>query len=192
MNLNNDNVITAGSNTLADPGDRKIIGNNTARYSFGINPDVSYKNWSLNIFFQGLFRDYLPDPYVDWVAFYPHNSLGFVEKYYLTKTWSEDNRDAYFTRPAASVQSNKKNIHPQSRYVQNAAYIRLKNLTLNFNVPQQWPSKAGLSRAQVYFSGMNLWEHTKMHKPIDPEQVYTLQQEYYLQRIFTLGAKVTF
>jgi hypothetical protein len=38
---------------------------------------------------------------------------------------------------------------------------------------------------------MNLWEYTKMHKPLDPE-VVTFVQEYYKQRIFSLGAKLTF
>ncbi|VAW17982.1 Outer membrane TonB-dependent transporter, utilization system for glycans and polysaccharides (PUL), SusC family [hydrothermal vent metagenome] len=187
--LNNDGKINAGNRTLADPGDRKVIGNAAPRYSFGINSDVSYKNWTLNLFFQGLFRDYLPYN-SNWVEFYPYQS-GIVQKYYLTETWSEDNRDAYFAAPSLAT-SDKKNIQPQSRYVQNAAYVRLKNLTLNYNLPQGLVSKAGLSRVQVYLSGMNLWEYTKMHKPLDPESVFTLEQEYYLQRIYTLGAKITF
>jgi hypothetical protein len=141
------------------------------------------------LFFQGLFRDFLPQN-DNWKAFYPYNA-GHVEKYYITDSWSEDNRDAYFAAPTIGT-NTKKNIHPQSRYVQNAAYIRLKNLTLNYNIPQSLISKLGMSRAQVYFSGMNLWEATKMHKSLDPEQRNDLTQEYYFQRIFTLGAKITF
>jgi hypothetical protein len=61
--------------------------------------------------------------------------------------------------------------------------------------------KIGLSDAQIYFAGMNLWEATKMHKPIDPEVEFNnnngqirddLTQEYYFQRTFSLGIKVTF
>ncbi|HPE75349.1 MAG TPA: TonB-dependent receptor, partial [Draconibacterium sp.] len=59
--LNNDGKITAGSNTLSDPGDRQIIGYSNPHFSYGINPDLSYKNWTLNVFFQGLFRDFLPE-----------------------------------------------------------------------------------------------------------------------------------
>ena len=187
--LDNDGEITWGSMTLDDPGDRTIIGNKTPRYSFGINPDVTYKNWSLNIFFQGLFRDYLPSN-AGWNAFYPFSSF-YVDKYYLSETWSETNRDAYFGRPYEGWR-NRKNIQPQSRYVQNAAYIRLKNLTLNYSLPLQVISKAGLSSVQIYFAGMNLWEYTKMHKPLDPESVYTTTQEYYQQRIYTLGFRLTF
>ena len=193
-----DGRITAGSNTLENPGDRQIIGYSHPRYSFGINPDVSYKNWTLNLFFQGLFRDYLP-PNDNWWAFYPYNA-GHMEKYYVTESWTPENPDAYFA--AATVGTNtKKNIQPQSRYVQNGAYIRLKNLTLNYNLPQDWVSKIGVSNASVYFAGMNLWEYTKMHKPIDPEVEFNnntgqerndLTQEYYFQRTFSLGVKVSF
>jgi TonB-linked SusC/RagA family outer membrane protein len=189
--LNGDEKITAGSNTLDDPGDRKIIGNSTARYSFGISPEISYKNWTLNFFFQGLFRDYLPS-YGAHNAFYPFNSFFLVENYYLKETWSENNRDAYFAAMHVSANGHHKNIMPQSRYVQNAAYVRLKNLTLNYNFPQDLVNKVGMSRAQVYFSGMNLWEYTRIHKPLDPESVFTTTQEYYLQRIYALGVRATF
>jgi TonB-linked SusC/RagA family outer membrane protein len=187
--LNNDKIINAGSQTLDNPGDRRIIGNTTARYSFGIIPNLSYKNWTLNIFFQGLFRDYLPAA-SNWNCFYP-GITGFIEKYYITESWTEDNSDAYF--PALHISANNtKNFAPQSRYVQNAAYIRLKNLTLNYNLPEQWLSKIRIDQAQVYFTGMNLWEYTKMHKPLDPENITTVTQEYWMQRIFSLGVKVSF
>ena len=187
--LNGDDEISPGNNTLDDPGDRSIIGNTTARYSFGISPDVQYKNWTLSLFFQGLKRDYLPSN-SNWNAFYPFNA-DLVEKYYLTDTWSEDNRDAYFAAPHIST-NTKKNIEPQSRYIQNATYIRLKNLTLNYNLPKTLVNKIGLSRAQVYVSGMNLWEASGMRAPLDPEQVATTEQEYYFNRVYTLGVKVTF
>ena len=196
--LNGDGKINPGNNTLDDPGDRKIIGNWNPRYSFGINPDLSFKNWTLNVFFQGLFRDYLPEN-GNWKAFYPYNA-GHMEKYFITESWSEDNRDAYFAAPTMGT-NTKKNIHPQSRYVQNGAYIRLKNLTLNYNLPTEFVNKIGLSSASVYFAGQNLWEATKMHKPIDPEVEFNnntglerndLTQEYYFQRTYSLGVKVSF
>ena len=196
--LNGDGKINPGKNTLADPGDRQIIGYSHPRYSYGINPDVSYKSLSLNVFFQGLFRDFLPMN-DNWMAFYPYNA-GHMENYYITESWSEDNRDAYFAAPTIGT-NTKKNIQPQSRYVQNGFYIRLKNLTLNYNLPQSLVGKIGLSNASVYFAGMNLWEYTKMHKPLDPEVEYNdgngqerndLTQEYYFQRTYSLGVKVSF
>lgn len=188
--LNGDGVINAGSNTLDDPGDRKVIGNNSARYTYGITPDIQYKNWALNIFFQGLFRDYLPSN-GNWNAFYPFNA-GHVEKWYLTETWSPDNRDAYFARPTVSTRDGKKNIHPQSRFVQNASYFRLRNITLSYEIPETWAAKVGMSRAMLYVSGMNLFTISGMHKPLYPEQIYTVTQEYYFEKLVSFGLKITF
>jgi len=188
--LNGDGFINAGSNTLDDPGDRQIIGNNTARYSWGFTPDVQYKNWTLNLFFQGLFRDYLPGN-GNWNAFYPFNA-GHAEKWYLEESWSPDNPNAYFAKPGISTKDGKKNIHPQTRFVQDASYIRLRNVTLSYEVPEDWAAKAGMSRALLYLSGMNLWTGSKMHKPLYPEQTSTVTQEYYFEKLFTFGVKITF
>jgi TonB-linked SusC/RagA family outer membrane protein len=187
--LNGDGKIDRGSGTLSDPGDLTIIGNETARYSFGINPDIKYKNWSLDMFFQGLFRDYLPSN-GNWNAFYPNNA-NLVEKYYLTDTWSPDNRDAYFAAPLIGT-SDKRNILPQSRYVQDASYIRLKNITLAFDLPNNVLDNLGMNKFQLFLAGQNVWEYTKMRKPLDPESIFTVTQEYYLQRIFTFGVNLSF
>ncbi len=188
--LNGDGVISRGDNTLANPGDQKIIAYEAPRYNFGVNGNVNWKSFSLNLFFQGVMKyDYWP-PNGNWVAFYPYNA-GHVEKYYLTDTWSETNRDAYFAAPHIST-NTKQNIEPQSRYVQNGAYIRLKNLTVAYNLPNNIGSKIGLANAQIYLSGMNVFELTKMRKPLDPEVRPTLTQEYYKQRTYALGFRVSF
>ena len=188
--LNGDDKIDEGDNTIDDPGDQLIIGNETARYTYGLNGDLRFKNWSLNVFFQGVLKkDFLPSHRI-WQAFYPYNS-SHVENYFLTDTWSENNRDAYFTAPMQSTNNNFQNILPQSRFVQNAAYIRLKNVTLSYSFPLKWIRRIGLSQARLYLAGMNLWEYTKMRKPLDPEVTF-LHQEYYKQRIYSIGAKITF
>jgi hypothetical protein len=63
---------------------------------------------------------------------------------------------------------------------------------LNYNIPSDLVSKIGLSDASVYVSGMNLFEFTNMRKPLDPEVRPTLTQEYYKQRIYSLGLKISF
>ncbi len=188
--LNGDGNITLGNNTLANPGDRKIIGNSTPRYTFGINGGISYKNFRLGVFFQGIGKkDHWPTS-DNWTWFFPFNA-GHVERYYITDTWREDNRDAYF--PAAHISTNdKKNVQVQSRYLQSAAYIRLKNITFSYDLPAGLLKKIGMSRAQIFTTGMNLWEFTKMRKPLDPETIQSAAIEYPMQRIVTLGANVSF
>jgi TonB-linked SusC/RagA family outer membrane protein len=188
--VDGDGIISAGRNTIDDPGDRQIIGNNTERYTFGLNPNIQYKDLALNIFFQGrLKRDYLPGN-TNWTAFYPFNAR-HVETWFLEDSWSPDNPDAYFAAPHVGTE-DKKNIQPQSRYVQNAAYVRLKNLTLSYWLPEGVASKIGMSRAQVYLAGMNLMTFSNMRKPLDPEQTATVFQEYYFDKVYSLGIKVTF
>lgn len=196
--LNGDGIISPGNNTVDDPGDRTIIGNSTPKYSFGINLDLRYKGFSLNTFSQGYMRrDYWPTE-DNWTWFFPFNA-GHVEKYYLTDTWTENNRNAYF--PAAHISVNdKKNLQRQSRYLQNAGYIRLKNVTLSYELPQTVINKIGLSRAQVYLAGMNVWEFSKIRRPLDPESIvfgefsYSNRGaiEYPMQRIYSFGANVSF
>ena len=188
--LNGDGAINPGSNTLDDPGDRVIIGNSSPRYSFGINPDISYKNWTLSLFFQGLFRDEMPTRSAHR-AFWPWNS-DIIENWWLEESWSPDNPDAYWPGPRfRRIEDNTKNFHPQTRYLQDASYIRLKNMTLNYRFPHSLVGRAGLSSASVYFSGHNVWEFTNMRKPLDPEYT-TTTQIYYLQRTFALGLRVGF
>jgi hypothetical protein len=92
-------------------------------------------------------------------------------------------------------------VEVQSRYLQQASYIRLKNLTLSYRLPTAALGKMGLGSAQIYLAGMNLWEASGMRKPLDPEQIHTNvlsgenfngAQEYPLQRIYSLGINVGF
>lgn len=187
--LNGDGIISYGSNTVDDPGDRQIIGNTTPRYSFGVNSSLRYKNFSANIFFQGIGqRDHWPSS-GNWTWFFPFNA-GHVEEYFLTDTWTEDNRDAYF--PAAHVSTNdKKNLQVQSRYLQNAGYIRLKNLRFGYDLPTGAINRIGLENAQIFLVGANLWEFTPLRKPLDPESIQNGAIEYPMQRIFTVGINLS-
>lgn len=187
--LDGDGRITPGNNTLANPGDRRVIGNSTPRLSFGINNNIDWKNFTFNVFFQGIWRrDHWPTD-GNWTWFFPFNA-GHVEKYFITDSWSEDNRDAYFAAPHIST-NDKKNIRPQTRFLQNAGYVRLKNIMLGYNLPAKWTSKAGIQNTRIYMSGMNLWEYSPIRRPLDPETIYAGAIEYPMQRIFTLGINLS-
>ena len=191
--LNGDNVISQGGATLENSGDWKVIGNSTARYSFGLYPKLSYKNWSIDLFFQGILKkDYMPSG-GSWTNFFPYVSTAYIDKSWIKDSWTEDNRDAYFYAPYNANTWTNKNTRPQTRYLQNASYIRLKTLTLAYRIPKQWSEKIGINNAQVYAAGMNLWEFTKMRKPYDPENTSSDAATvlYPLQRIFSIGLKVS-
>lgn len=108
-----------------------------------------------------------------------------MERWWYEDAWSPENPDAYF--PAVQyAYSDNKNTHEQTRYLQNAAYIRLKNVTLSYNIPIKF-----VSSAQVYLNGTNLWEASGMYKTLDPEYSTDLTPKYMFHRSFTLGLKVT-
>lgn len=185
--LNGDGVIDQGLRTLDSLGDLRIIGNSTARYSFGVTPTIKFKGLTLSAFFQGLFRDFLPDPGAAWASYYPYQS-GYIDNTWVGDTWSEDNRDAFWAIPRIRDQ---RNIRPQSKYVENASYVRLKNLSLSYRIPTSLSGKIGMSNANVYVAGQNLWEYSQVRSPLDPETTF-LRQEYYFERTVSVGLNATF
>ena len=76
------------------------------------------------------------------------------------------NLNAYY--PRASFDGGK-NQQRQSGYLQNAAYIRMKNIQLGYTLPQQWISKAGMSSVRLYISGDNLLTISDITGVFDPE-----------------------
>lgn len=185
--LNNDDKINQGKNTLADPGDMKIIGNSTPRYSYGVNLNTSYKGWFLQVFFQGVGKqDYMP-PY-DSKKFWPWQATSNFQYHFIVESWTEDNRDAYFPR----LLGDTKNQLSQTRYLQNAAYIRLKSLTLGYDLPSEWVEKIHIDGAKVFFTGQNLWYATKLHRPLSPEETTSSEVVYPYQRTYSFGINISF
>lgn len=186
VDQNGDGKITRGRQTLDDHGDMKIIGNNTPRYSYGFRGNLSWKGISFDIFFQGVAKrdliiagNYFVNQYNDeWSV---QGKIG-------TDWWSPENRDAYFPRPLITGGTDVTTA--QTRYMQNAAYLRLKQLTLGYTIPQTLTQKIGIQRMQVYFSGNNMWEATKMVRIVDPEQSSAMS--YPLNRAFSVGANIGF
>ena len=177
--LDGDKVISKGDNTKDNPGDRKIIGNSLPRYNFSVNLGGNWNNFDLSIFVQGVGKqDWYPGTEaINFWGPYSRPYATFIPRDFLSQVWSEDNPDAYFPRPRGYVALNKDNRSlgvANTKYLQNLAYARLKNVTIGYSLPVAMASKIGLSRLRVYFSGENLLTATKLKsKYIDPEQAST-------------------
>lgn len=181
--LNGDGIISSGGQTLDDTGDLVRIGNSTPRYAFGINPRIRFKKFGLDIFAQGLLkRDWYPTRR-NFVRFFPFKTLS-MEQWWIDDSWTPENRDAYFPGYQFAYSDNK-NTYSQTRYLQNAAYIRLKNVTLSYMIPTNF-----VQSFEVYLNGTNLWEYTGMYKTLDPEYSTNLQPAYMFNRTFSIGLKV--
>ena len=181
--LDGDGFVTPGKNTLDNHGDLKVIGNTSPRYQFGINLGANYKGFDLSMLWQGVGKR---DLWVDGNMFWGFQSwnqsslfVGDHTDYYRdaemgTYAGLGINTNSYFPRPYLVASSNNKNRQTQSRYIQNGAYARLKNLQLGYNIPKDIIEKIGLSKTRVYFSGDNLSTITgRFPKYLDPETATT-------------------
>lgn len=80
-------------------------------------------------------------------------------------------------------------------YLQDLAHIKLRNLTLGYNIPLQLINRIGLNRARIYLSGENLFTWTKLETDyLDPEQVLwdPTGREYPTSRIYSFGVEINF
>lgn len=118
VDRNNDGVIDWGDNTVDNPGDKKIIGNSTPRYHYGINLGADWKGFDLGIFFQGVGKR---DLYLPGTSFRSHyGSEWQVPSAYNNDYWTEENTGAYF--PRARFNGGSAINQAQTRYMVDASY----------------------------------------------------------------------
>lgn len=181
---NGDGEVNRGDYTLADHGDLVKLGNNQAHYNFGINLNASWKNLSVSAFFQGVGkRDYMPSGWLFW----PMTDTWRNVQPHQLDTWSEDNRDAYFPQLEGRA---SRNFQTQSKYIQNAAYMRLKNLSLSYTLPKEWLKKTFIEDVRLTLSGRNLFEISSIIEPFDPENPSGMINPF--KREYGLGINVVF
>lgn len=198
--LDGDNIITTGANTANKPGDRKVIGNETPRYQFGITLGANWNGFDFRAFFQGIGkRDFwLTGNYFWGVSGGLWQSIGYKEHLDYYRAEGNEmgaNTNAYFAKPYFDNSNTNKNQQIQTRYVQNAAYMRLKNLQIGYTLPNQMIQKAGLSKVRVFFSGDNLLTFTSIFGAFDPEAIggdYGNGKIYPISRTVSCGINVSF
>lgn len=196
--LNGDGVINTGDGTVNNPGDQKIIGNSTPRYNFGLNLDAQWHGFDVKIFFQGVLkRDYMASgmmfwgadggkwqsmaykPHLDYFRNDPNDPLGLnLDSYYPRLNWND-----------------AKDRQTQTRYLQNAAYVRLKNFTVGYTLPTNLTKRINVSNLRLFVSGENLLTFTKLSKMFDPETLglgWADGKTYPLSRTYSVGASLTF
>ena len=190
--LNDDHEITFGS-SVDDPGDRRIIGNSQTRLPYSADITGSWKGFDLRIFLQGVGkRDY-----------YVSSSRGFWSSYtspwiatstHIRDRWTPENPNGYFPRLkryiAEADYTGELNT-PNTRYMQDASYLRLKNLVVGYTLPASITKKWHIDRLRVYVSGENLWTRSRIHAPVDPETIDDTLV-YPLQKIFSFGLNLNF
>jgi TonB-linked SusC/RagA family outer membrane protein len=168
--LNGDGLINPGTNRVSDPGDRKILGNSEPRYTYGITLGATWNNFFFSTFFQGVMKqDWYPSTEAEFFWGQYNRPYNKVPTFQLGNIWTPETPDAYFPRymsRAAASSTTRTLGAPQTRYLQNVRYIRLKNIQIGYSLPKTLISKIGANDLRVYFSGENLWTNSPLQKLI--------------------------
>lgn len=203
--LTGDGKITSGARTLDDHGDLTVIGNSSPRYRIGLTGGLNWKNFDFYMQWSGILkRDFRPPPkYVTfWGLGHSWGSSAILTGSPGLDYWRPadetnifgPNTDAYLPKPYFSSENNK-NRQTQSRYVLNAAYLRLRFLQIGYSIPSRLSKKIFIEKARFYISGSNLLTLTSLPKSIDPVQgvnAYGNGAFYPVAQSFTVGLNLTF
>ena len=192
-NLNDDKKVNSGSYTLNDHGDLSIIGNSSPRYNYSITLDAAWKGFDFSVMLQGVGkRDFFTnEPYFAGANHGQWQSTAFVEHWDFWRPEGDAlgaNTGAYYPRVAFGAVG--KNFQTQTRYLQDASYMRIKNMQLGYTLPKDLTSKFGVNSLRVYASVDNLATFTKLSKIFDPEGLgggWGAGKLYPLQRTWSLG-----
>lgn len=190
------NVITSGDNTFDNPGDRKVIGNTTPRYQYGINLGMNYAGFDLNVILQGTGkRDY----WISNVLTFPMNGDNFVplfeglSDYWMPKDpdngdWSAVNPNAKYPRIYGNRGNSGSNLRQSDKYLSDASYLRIKNITLSYKLPKKWVNQIFLNQMKAFVSIENVATFTSLPSGIDPERI---EWNYPAFRTVSFGVDIT-
>jgi len=166
--LNKDGLINVGEDKAGKSGDRRIIGNSSARYSFGVNLGADWNNFSFSVFLQGVGKQqWYPSTEAEmfWGQYNrPYNNIPI---FHLGNMWTPENTNAYFPRTMSRAASNATTRTlgvSQTRYLQNVAYCRMKNIQIGYNLPSNLTKRIGAQSMRLYFSGENLFTYSPMYR----------------------------
>lgn len=165
--LNGDGIIFTGNNTLEDPGDRQIIGNNTRRFQYGINGRMSYSNVDFSFIVQGVgSRDIWLDNDIYWP---------FIEQFdnvfqHQLNYWTPNNVDAFYPRnyPVNNINYNNSR-RVQTKYLSDGSFWSIRNVTIGYTVPQSILNNIFVNNLRLAFSAENLLLSSNLPKGMHPE-----------------------
>ncbi|WP_341215391.1 TonB-dependent receptor [uncultured Wocania sp.] len=176
--LNGDGIINSGNNTLiteldengemvpnTGPGDRKIIGNSSRRFQFGIIGGASYKNFDLSFVLNGVGKREV------WqnsgVIFPFQGQFNTIFKHQLDY-WTPDNTNAYFPRIYENGNYGKSR-RTQTKYLLDGSYLRIKNIALGYSLPNNVLEKIKIDKLRLFISGENLFTFDNLPKGVNTE-----------------------
>ena len=175
--VNNDGII--------DANDRiRPKFNNVPEIVYGVPLNLNYRGVDLNILVQGQAR-------VSQYLLLESGSTGNFFAVDAANRWRPDNPDGTFPRVADKMYDSVNGAYPNTYWLKNASFVRLKNVELGYNLPADLLERAKIQSVRVYISGFNLLTIDQL-KTIDPEGGSSLGWFYPQQRLFNIGLSARF
>lgn len=174
--FNHNGLIDKGANTVDDPGDQKIIGNKSPRYRYSFSLNFEWNGIYASAMFQGIGKqDWYPSgESIIWGQY--HRPYGNALAWTVRNAWSEDNPNSYLPKYSGYYRIFFSGVNRVDRYVMNAAYLRLQNLQVGYNLPKKVVKKIGLSGLGIYFSGENLFTWAPIYRLTTDVDIVTATQ----------------
>lgn len=167
--------------------DRTNIGNSIPTFTYGITNTVTYKNFELTLFIQGSQGNKV----LNFTRWYTEGGVsnGNYSNVVLGRWVGPGTSN---TQPRVTLEDPNKNSRVSDRFVEDASYLRIKNLRIAYNIPSRWSTLMNLKKAQFYVSSQNLLTITK-YTGLDPEVGNGVDIGFYPQaRTFIAGVTVDF
>ncbi|WP_353132230.1 SusC/RagA family TonB-linked outer membrane protein [Pseudopedobacter sp.] len=172
VDVNGDGYIDAGKGTNGDPGDRVVIGNTTPRYEYGFRLGAEYKGFDLSMFFQGVGKRQIWGSGQLAIPGY-FAKEGAMPQAIAGNYWKPDRTDAFYPRAWNLNGANEGYVmRVQSRYLLDMSYLKIKNITLGYNIDPAILNRIKLSTVRIYVSLENYFTFDNLRGlPIDPEAI---------------------
>ncbi|WP_018107972.1 SusC/RagA family TonB-linked outer membrane protein [Bacteroides propionicifaciens] len=189
QDINGDGAITVD--------DLVYLGTDDPKISYSFNAGLEWNGFDLSAVFQGVAKRTIMRDGVLKIPMYAVYQNSTTQS--IGDVWSPEHRGARYPQYTNNGNLNKYNYFPSSWSAEDGSYIRLKNITLGYTLPEAWLAKTkALSKVRLYLTGTDLWEHTKVTDGWDPEAISKVGdnknglKRYPFTRSVTVGASVTF
>ena len=179
-----------GDGEITTKDDRTYIGSAIPRYTYSLGVNAAWKGIDLKVFLQGVGKC---DGYVGGMGRHAFTEVAnYPQKVHLDR-WTWDNQNSHATYPRFTYDEtyNKKF---SSFWIEDASYLRVKNIQLGYTFPAQkinFLSKLRISNLRVYFSGENLWTLTDFFSSYDPESPISDGGYYPITASYSFGLSIT-
>lgn len=180
-----------GDGVITDADEGYIGGTVDPRIVYGFGGNVSYKNWDLNFFFQGVGDTWRVIGNTQY--FIPGSGQGVqgnVYSNYLDR-WTEDNPSQDVFWPRLSETSNQNNYRASTWWKKNMSFLRLKTLEIGYTLPKEITDKICSKGIRIYLSGNNLFCFSPFDM-WDPELDSNTGLKYPTMRSFMVGVNLNF